>query len=320
MAGNGGLPLRMHVGSDTRSHNVVSLLDMWPEVYRQEPYRSYARILDEQPDPPRRVTYLDVLKAQFRSRVMLGIMGLGAVSSVIYSVLIVREHNAVLTLSTIVLLLGPAVFLVFYPFFDSWRMARALRDGMRTEAHLVGTREGPLARFRGSGGDLQAKVRFGLGGQVVEREGPMGLQRKWLKDVSPEDVIEVLVDPKSGVPRLFLRVKHRASPAVVGESSKGYAPGSSQPEEPAEMPTGRRGCLGGGCLNYVFMLGLFITMSLFAVAIIGIIFVLFKPGGTAEGRQAVLSMSLWLLLAGLGAALLFVVPFIILAIVAQRKR
>jgi hypothetical protein len=292
---------------------VVSLLDTWPEEYSDEPYRSYARILDEQPNPPRTVSYREVLKAQFRSGMVLGVVGLGAVGSVFFAILILTAHyDALRTLIYGVFLVGSGIFLVSFPFLVSRGMTRILRYGVRAEAHLVST--------RGSAQYFKAKVRFNLGGEAVEREAPASLHSDWLKDVSPKDLVEVLVDPKSGVPRLFLRVKHRDPPDVGDRSSRSYPPGRNQPKEPEETPPGRRGCLGGGCCSYAFMLGLAIAFSVLAVAILGFIFAVFSPRGTEEGRRAVESLSLILLLVGAGALLLLAVPYIILAILSRRKR
>jgi hypothetical protein len=291
---------------------VTSSPDTWPEEYHQEPYRSYARILDEQPDPPRRVSYGEMLKAHFRSRMVLGVIVFGAVSSIIYSIIILSERNAVLKLLVIVVLIGSGVVLVFYPFVNSQIMARALRYGVRTEAHLVRTRE--------RGRDFKARVRFSLGGEVVEREAVANLHRKWLEAVSPKDVLEVLIHPRSGAPRLFLRVKHRDAPAAADGSSRSRVAGARQSGAPEETSPRRRGCLGGSCISYAFLLGLMIAMSFVALAIMSFIFALFSPRGTEEGRRAVESLGLWFLLAGLGVALLLVVPYIILAIVARRKR
>jgi hypothetical protein len=269
-------------------------------------------MLDEQPDPPRRVSYREVLKAMFRSRLFLGVAGLGAVSIIMFSFLILTEHYDVIrTLMFSLLLIGPGIVMVFLPFLLSRSMTRILRYGVRTEAHVV--------RTSWNGRDFKARVRFSVGGEVVEREALADLHKGWLKDVLPKDVIEVLVDPRSGAPRIFLRVKHRDMPVVTDGSSRSRVAGSRQSGAPEETSPGRRGCLGGSCINFAFMLGLMIAVSFVGLAIMSFIFTLFLPRATEEGRRVGESLSLWFLLAGLGVVLLLVVPYIIVAIVASRK-
>jgi len=180
------------------------MISAWPEEYNDEPYLSYARILVQQPDPPRTISFEEILKAQFRPLGTWIVVGLGIISVFLGLIGFVQQlsHSLLYALAILVLMLAFGIPLLLSPIIAARRMTKALRYGVQAEAQIL--------RRKHRGNQLYGTVRIYLGTEVIEKECLLSSQHQWVDKLSSKDVIEVLADPERRVPVLFLRVKPHA--------------------------------------------------------------------------------------------------------------
>jgi len=99
-----------------------------------------------------------------------------------------------------------------------------------------------------------------------------------------------------------------------------HIPAAGQPQDAANVLPEGRSCVLIGCVNWIVMLGIMITLLSFGLAIYGFATVYFKPTGTEEGKRTVESLSVFLLYVGVGSLLLLVLLGVIIAKVSRQKR
>ena len=187
--------------------------------------RIAAGILEEEPAPPRRAPYGDLLRAAFSAPSIRALIALGAVFAGFGALALVGDpppdEPAWSYPAAAVLLLGLAALLLLVPFFYAWRWWRAARDGVVGVARVTGVRtEGP-----GSRATLDALEHgYAEGEWVVEAgdrrfTGSFDTDAEWVEHLAVGERLRVLVHPTK--PRVWFALgPARQSPSRSSRRSR----------------------------------------------------------------------------------------------------